>query len=154
MLPEVDETALVPGVAAELKRHEKEAEDEAKRHATAKSLHAKLVYALGIPAGTLAVAAGSAALAKAPTWVTALVAFTSATASAAMTVVQPVAGRVDHGRKQADFLDFARRVRLSRLRVAGEPNGVQFDALDDLNNARFVLDGRNPIRQVKPDDAK
>jgi hypothetical protein len=147
-----DEGTLIAGVSVELERHEAEAEREAKEHEKKKHRHARLVYALGIPAGTLAVAAGSTALAEAPTWVTALIAFASATASAAMTVVQPGAGRVDHGRKQADFLDFARCVRLTRLRITGQPSREQFDALEALNKTRYTLDGRNPVRQEKPED--
>jgi hypothetical protein len=137
-----------PGVEAELERHEGEAEAEARRHRRARSLHARLVYGLGIPAGTLAVIAGSTALADVASWITAVVAFGSAAATTATALVDPLAGRVDHGRKEADFADFARMVRLTRLRLEGQPPDEQFAALEELNRRRHELDDRNPIRQV------
>jgi hypothetical protein len=66
--------------------------------------------------------AGSTALADVAAWITAVIAFASAAATTAMAVVDPLAGRVDHGRKEADFADFARRPwRLSAAYLNSSP---------------------------------
>src|SRR5437660_1546318 len=72
--------------------------DEREQHRSRKRM-AGLVYRLGIPAGTLAAVAGSTAVAKAPAWITAAIALLSALLSAAMGIIAPVEGRIDHGRK-------------------------------------------------------
>lgn len=141
---------MLTGVAAELDRHIGEAEREVERHNDARRRHAQLVYTLGIPAGTLAVAAGSTALAGLPPGWTALIAFTSAAATTAMAVIDPLAGRIDHGKKEADFADFARHVRLTRLRIADRDSEEQFEALGEINARRHELDDRNPVRQIGP----
>ena len=81
---------------------------------------------------------------------TALVAFLSAAASTGMAVVDPLAGRADHGHKEAAFADFARRVRLVRMQLMEKSPGDQLVALEELNKQRHELDDRNPVRQAVP----
>jgi hypothetical protein len=140
------ESALPESVAQELVRHVSEAEYRAKRHRKRHSRHSQFVYALGIPAGTLAVVAGSTALAGAPAFVTALVAFGSAASTTALAVVDPVTNRVDHGRKEAAFLNFARKARVALLKLERMSPTEQVALLEELNDQRYRLDDRSPTR--------
>jgi hypothetical protein len=71
-----------------------------------------------------------------------------------MAVVDPLAGRADHGHKEAALADFARRLRLVRMRLMEKPLYDQLNALEELNKQRHELDDRNPVRQALPGGTK
>jgi hypothetical protein len=106
---------LRPEIDMALARHWEDAQAQAKDQGAKRKRMGRLVYRLGIPAGTLAAVAGSTAVAAVPSWITAGIALLSALLSAAMGIIAPVEGRIDHGRKEADFAYFARVVWSTRL---------------------------------------
>jgi hypothetical protein len=142
---------LGPEIDMALARHWHDAQNEANDQRAKRERMARLVYRLGFPAGTLAAVAGSTAVAKVPSWITAGIALLSALLSAAMGIIAPVEGRIDHGRKEADFAYFARVVWSTRLSLENEPSlEVQLAALKKPDEQRHQLDLRAPVRATGP----
>jgi hypothetical protein len=139
-----------PEVDSALKRLWADAEVDARDQRAKRERMARLVYRLGIPAGTLAAVAGSTAVAEVPTWITAGIALLSALLSAAMGVIAPVEGRIDHGRKAAEFAHFARVVWVARLSLVDQSPEKQLAALRELGEQRRQLDLRSPVRDSGP----
>ena len=145
--PEVHADAdVLPAVDAGLRDIWEYALSEAKRHRKSRKLMARLVYDLGIPAAVLAAIAGATAAAEIPAWITTVVALSASALSAAVAVIGPVEGRIDHGRKKAEWSHLARRVYTTRLRLSAASPNKQIAALDVLGDDRFHLDLRAPIR--------
>jgi hypothetical protein len=142
----VTPTRVLKDVEAALDVHMREAEAERDRHRRARNRLAKLVYRLGIPAGALGIAAVSSALAHISTAVTAAIAIASAAFAAALTVVSPAEGRMDHGRKEADYADLCRLIRLKSITLARRSEDEQLEILAAINRKRHELALRDPVR--------
>jgi hypothetical protein len=136
---------IFPEVADALDRHLEQAEYLANANHVARQRHGLLVYALGIPSGALAIAAGSSALARAPVWVTAGIAFLSAGFSAAVAVIRPAQGRAEHDLKEADYANLARAVRRARMTLRSQTRDEQVMALRHIDEERYRLD-RTPVK--------
>jgi hypothetical protein len=132
---------LLPGVEDAVGEHEVEARHREEKHLRLSRRCGFFVYFLGIPAGTLAIAAGSAALAEAPTWVTATIAFLSAAFTTAMTLVAPVEARDHNLRRANEYADFRRRLRCVRIELSQTTDySTQLAALRELDQLRLALD--------------
>ncbi len=150
--PEDNGDRLERDVDAALAQLWSSAQGEADDQGAKRRRMARLVYALGIPAGTLAAVAGSTAVAHVPAWITAVIALLSALLSAAMGVIGPVQGRMDHGTKEAEFAHFAWVVWTTRLRLEGRAREEQLGALTQLVEQRYRLDLQAPVRQIASDE--
>ena len=139
-------TNVLNDVQAALDDHLHHAEQERDRHRQARDRSAKLVYRLGIPAGALGIAAVSSALTNISTAITAGIAIASAAFAAALTVVSPTEGRMDHGRKEADYADLCRLIRLKSISLARRPEDEQLAILAAIDRKRYELALRDPIR--------
>jgi hypothetical protein len=137
---------LLLDVHASLEAHRITAEDRREHHRRARERCAKLVYRLGIPAGALGIAAVSTALTGVSTAITAGIALASAALAAALTVVAPVEGRMDHGRKEADYADLCRHIRLTSITLARRTENEQVEILAAVNRKLYRLELRDPIR--------
>jgi hypothetical protein len=137
---------VLKDVQAALAVHMHEAEKERDRHHKLRKRSAKLVYRLGIPAGALGIAAVSSALTDISTAVTAGIAIASAAFAAALTVVSPAEGRMDHGRKEADYAALCRRIRLTSITLARRPEEEQLEILAAIDKKRHELALRDPVR--------
>jgi hypothetical protein len=71
-------SVLLPGVDVALAEHAEQAVGRPQRHARLQQVDGALIHALGIPARTLAIGAGSTAPANSAGWITAPVACSSA----------------------------------------------------------------------------
>jgi len=85
-------------------------------------------------------AAGSAALTNAPSWVAALLAFASAFATTAMTLVAPVARQTFHALRRAEYDAFVREARLAQIELRTGDEAAAISALRHLDERRYALD--------------
>jgi hypothetical protein len=145
--PDPADERLAPAIEAALEEHLVQTQAQQRRHAKLQRLHGALIYLLGVPAGTLAIGAGSTALAQSPGWITAAIAFLSAAFTTALTHASPAESRETHGRLAADYGAFYRRVRLDRIRLANRSETEQLATLKALDKQRYTLDAARPMRR-------
>jgi hypothetical protein len=88
----------------------------------------------------------SSALTNISTAVTAGIAIASAAFAGALTVVSPVEGRRDHGRKEADYADLCRLIRLKSITLERHTEDEQLELLAAIDRKQHELALRDPVR--------